>query len=44
MTLAKCAKCGRELMAPDDGHPYWCTECSYEDELKYRENLERDAK
>jgi DNA-directed RNA polymerase subunit RPC12/RpoP len=34
MTLAKCHTCGRELIAPYDGMPYWCTECSYEDDLK----------
>jgi DNA-directed RNA polymerase subunit RPC12/RpoP len=36
MTVAKCHSCGRELIAPYDGHPYWCVECSYEDELKER--------
>jgi DNA-directed RNA polymerase subunit RPC12/RpoP len=34
MVLAKCKKCGATLIAPYDGNPYWCTECSYEDELK----------
>lgn len=28
MALAKCADCGEELIAEDDGQPYWCTECS----------------
>lgn len=32
--LAKCAKCGVELIVPHDGQPYWCTECSIEEELK----------
>lgn len=35
MPLAKCHKCGATLIAPYDGKPYWCTECSYEDDLKY---------
>jgi len=34
--LAKCHSCGIELIAPYDGQPYWCTECSYEEELKER--------
>jgi hypothetical protein len=37
MTLAKCHKCGVELIAPYDGQPYWCTECSIEEEEDYRE-------
>lgn len=27
--LATCAKCGDELIAPEDGQPYWCIECSH---------------
>jgi len=34
--LAKCHNCGVELIAPYDGQPYWCTECSYENDLKRR--------
>jgi hypothetical protein len=35
--LAKCADCGAELIAPYDGNPYWCTECSQkEDERRGR--------
>ena len=34
--LAKCHSCGKELIAPYDGHPYWCVECSYEEELRER--------
>jgi hypothetical protein len=30
MTLAKCAKCGETLIAPEDGQPHWCTQCSIE--------------
>ena len=37
MTVAKCHKCGVELIAPYDGQPYWCTECSIEEEEDYRE-------
>lgn len=36
MTLAKCAECGVELIAPYDGFPYWCTKCSIEDDEKER--------
>lgn len=32
--LAKCATCGATLIAPDDGQPRWCTECSYKDDQK----------
>jgi DNA-directed RNA polymerase subunit M/transcription elongation factor TFIIS len=32
--MSKCEKCGALLIAPYDGKPYWCTECSYEEELK----------
>jgi DNA-directed RNA polymerase subunit M/transcription elongation factor TFIIS len=34
MTLAKCHTCGKILIVADDGQPFWCTECSYEDDLK----------
>jgi hypothetical protein len=34
--LAKCAGCGETLIAPDDGEPWYCTECSYEKDLKAR--------
>ena len=37
MPLAKCHTCGAELIAPYDGKPYWCTECSWEDEMRERE-------
>lgn len=36
--LAKCHKCGVTLIAPEDGQPYWCTGCSYEEELREREH------
>jgi len=32
--LAKCAGCGAELIAPEDGHPYWCTACSHEEDQR----------
>jgi hypothetical protein len=35
--LAKCEKCGVTLIAPDDGQPRWCFDCSYEDDLRERE-------
>jgi len=35
--LAKCAGCGAELIAPNDGKPYWCIACSQEqDERRNR--------
>jgi len=37
MTLAKCAKCGVELIAPYDGNPYWCTDYSRENDELERE-------
>jgi len=37
MMMAKCHNCGVELIAPYDGQPYWCTECSYEDDLKRKQ-------
>jgi len=40
MTLAKCAGCGAELIAPEDGQPYWCTECSQAADEKEREARE----
>jgi tRNA(Ile2) C34 agmatinyltransferase TiaS len=42
MTLAKCAKCGVTLIAPDDGYPYWCTKCSYEYDERVRQQAERE--
>jgi DNA-directed RNA polymerase subunit RPC12/RpoP len=44
MTMAKCHKCGREVTAPYDGQPYWCTACSYEDDLKEKQRRERKDK
>ena len=32
--LAICYDCGAELIAPADGKPYWCTNCSHEAELR----------
>ena len=32
--LARCEKCGEELIAPYDGQPYWCIECSQEIDRK----------
>ena len=32
--LARCAGCGAELIAPEDGKPYWCIECSQEMDRK----------
>ena len=32
--LAKCHKCGATLIALDDGQPYWCTHCSWEEDHK----------
>lgn len=29
---AVCYECGVDLIAPADGQPYWCTECSQEEE------------
>jgi len=34
--LAHCAGCGAELIAPYDGMPYWCIECSQEEERRNR--------
>ena len=28
MTLAKCEGCGKPLIVPYDGLPFWCIECS----------------
>lgn len=39
--LARCEKCGMTLIAPFDGQPYWCTECSYEDELRERKRMDK---
>lgn len=42
MTLAKCANCGEELSAPDDGKPYWCIVCSQkQDEKEQRRRCSR---
>jgi ribosomal protein S27E len=35
-SLAKCADCGATLIAPDDGKPYWCIECSQKREERRR--------
>jgi exosome complex RNA-binding protein Csl4 len=32
MTLARCKKCREQLIVEDDGQPFWCTECSAEEE------------
>lgn len=40
---AKCHKCGDELIAPDDGKPYWCTKCSQEEEEEYQRKRKRGA-
>jgi DNA-directed RNA polymerase subunit RPC12/RpoP len=41
MTLAKCAKCGETLIVSDDGMPFWCTECSYEEEYQRNQQKKR---
>jgi transposase len=32
---AICSCCGATLIAPVDSQPYWCTECSYEDDRQH---------
>ena len=34
--LAHCAGRGAELIAPEDGKPYWCITCSQEQDRKRR--------
>jgi hypothetical protein len=31
--VANCEGCGAELIAPYDGQPYWCTECSHNEDM-----------
>jgi len=33
--LARCAGCGSTLIAPADGKPYWCIECSQKQDGVY---------
>jgi hypothetical protein len=42
--LARCETCGKTLIAPYDGQPYWCTECSIEKDQRFqrrRKNYEK---
>ena len=42
MTLAKCAKCGKPLIVPYDGLPFWCIDCLVEDHAYSNIVTERD--
>ncbi len=33
--LARCTGCGATLIAPADGKPYWCIECSQKQDGTY---------
>ena len=33
--LAKCSGCGAELIATNDGKPYWCIACSQKQDGTY---------
>ena len=35
MTLAKCEGCGKPLIVPYDGLPFWCIECSMKEDEKF---------
>ena len=41
MTTAKCHDCGAELIAPYDGKPYWCIECSYKYDMKKQQRQQK---
>jgi DNA-directed RNA polymerase subunit RPC12/RpoP len=43
MPLAKCHTCGKTLIAPYDGKPYWCTKCSYEEEYMKEKRRKKNA-